>query len=1033
MSMPPPSATPRQEPGLGTENPYGASSAPPKGAPAPPPPPVPAPPPTEDAEALPTAYQERATAAIKVEAAKAQGVAWALTIPVVALILLAAAQAVSGTAGASGQRWISGQLALLLFLIAGQFVCAQLVWEHRRTIEEIRTAAPQPQAGRRGRWLAITIVIVFISLTVVSDWLPLKTWGQVAVFGLVAELIATGVLFAAQTRFKSHTSNLPFESPVPLTSVESAGHAEDPPSTELLAIGASGGGIRAAAFVLGGMNALQTTPRYLAQEREPEVFAVSGGSYTAAAMALRRRFSPDAAPGAPVSWREAFTVDSPELDYLRRHTRYLFEPGSRLRDGATSLIVGAVVNLFIVAVMLRGIAWLSAQVAVTVGLVTIEDGTPRLTATGFLVTVVVIAALVVALTSVLIWRTHDKYNRGKLPGDGPMTRAANLGALRASTVSAAAALILLVGIPASSVWIINAVNENRPTTTVARLLHATGFGTKDLCKDSMVRQVTAASLETGTRARLSPGTEQSVDTGACGVTVTVTRSLDNGGDNDPGNDVLTPINADQARDLTGSIPAPIQIGAIIALLGSVVGLLARGPSPDAAGQGKWFTRAKRTVLTWLPLVITVSLGAYLLLLWHVHFLLGVGWAEHVWVNAALLVAAGVPAYFLDANHTSMHQYYRERLANAFAVGVTPDGTADELAPEEIYRFSDLADGPRLNVVTTLNTQVANEVPTLRGGKPLVFGRRVVNLCDPRQCSTPVGTADYEAFAGEGRTSIMATVAMSGAAISPLVGRNASQVKPYRILLTLFNLRVGIWMLNPAQTTLVTQHGEPKPGSPGHRGALAVTSRPGLAQVALEAVGHSSAMDRWVYVSDGGHLDNTAAVECVRYALGRAPDGAHLRGQIVVLDASNDPPGAWSAIGDALNVIRADLGVDLVRKFTPGEPPWMRQFVHLSPGDTPGQESFRLIVVKAVRVDPETDAVSAQWHRQLPEAVKSTQLLRPEFPRASTVRQRFGDLEFEAYRAYGYAAVSEALAFLDNPPQPERARSRPLEARARGRT
>ena len=123
----------------------------------------------------------------------------------------------------------------------------------------------------------------------------------------------------------------------------------------------------------------------------------------------------------------------------------------------------------------------------------------------------------------------------------------------------------------------------------------------------------------------------------------------------------------------------------------------------------------------------------------------------------------------------------------------------------------------------------------------------------------------------------------------------------------------------------------------------------------------------------------------------------------------------------------------MRKFTRGEPPWLREFVHLTPATEPGKEAFRVIVVKAVRVEPSADGAERDWHQRLPEPVKSTQFLRPDFPRSSTARQRFGDLEFEAYRAYGYAAVSQALSFLDRPPQTRpREPFRSLTPGARGR-
>lgn len=1000
--------------------------------------------------------RDRAAAATRAEVRKALRIAMLLVAPVVALILLAFLNAVRDAPVDSPQRepdWVTGHLTLMAFLIAGQLVSALLIREHWRTMAEIVTGRSSPGAGRGGRWVAFVAVLLFVALTLFAGSLPLSTWEHVVVAGVVGEVFALAVLAGARQRFDAHTSELEAaRGQEPRTGPHGDGPRDDragsglpgvdepgvgdpaPPGTsaapdepdepaepgELVAIGASGGGIRAAAFVLGGMNALQSAPRFAAQEREPEVFAVSGGSYTAAAMALRRRFRRDPADEGPsVGWREAFAVGSPELDYLRRHTRYLFEPSDRLRDGAASLLVGAAVNLFIVAAMIRGIAWLTAQLAVTSGIVEVSptSGRPELAVSTVLGWVAAVAALGVAATSFGRWLTHRKFDRGQPTGEADIARMGLLSTLRTVTLVGAAVIVILVGVPIVTTSVLDAVTANRPTATVAGLVTASGFGTQEICRQALVDHVDQAAREAAQRARVSPGTERVVDTGACGVSVSVGRTLLTQDDEDPGNDVLTPIEPTAAADLPAAASAPIQVGTILALLGSVIGLLTKGPAADAVRQGGWFTRLKRWLVTWVPLLVTGAIALYLLLLWHLHFLIGVANSGSTWGNAAFLVLASVFAFFLDANATSMHQFYRERLSSAFAVGVEPDTGADELPPGRIYRFSDLSreGDPHLNVVTTLNTQRAHEVPTLRGGMPLVFGRHEVALFETRGVCRFAPTRTYETFAGPGRTSIMATVAMSGAAISPLMGRYADQMKPYRILLTLFNLRVGMWMLNPAHTQVITEGARRRP--PGHDGVFAVTARPGPAQVALEAVGSSSAQERWVYVSDGGHLDNTAMVECVRHAQRRAMPGP-LRGQVLILDASNDPPGAWSAVGDALNVIRADLGIDLVRKFTRGEPPWSRQFVHLPPGTELDREPFRVIVVKAVRVDPGPDGTESEWHRRLPEPVKSTQLLRPDFPRSSTVRQRFGDLEFEAYRAYGYAAVSEALAFLDRPTVPQ---------------
>ncbi len=209
--------------------------------------------------------------------------------------------------------------------------------------------------------------------------------------------------------------------------------------------------------------------------------------------------------------------------------------------------------------------------------------------------------------------------------------------------------------------------------------------------------------------------------------------------------------------------------------------------------------------------------------------------------------------------------------------------------------------------------------------------------------------------------------------------------------------------------------------------MAVTAwlinRPGAAQVLAEAIGQSSTSDRWLYFSDGGHLDNTGLVEAVR--LHRTEQGFH--GRIVVVDASNHSEGTWSAVGDAMGVVRMEFGVDLRcmhgtvaqapapsdgaapagdgpvdavarrvwRRSTATPPgPYMRVYEHADGGCL-----LEVLVVKAVR-----PAMSSE----VPESVRAFAAPQAEFPRASTSPQDFGDIEFEAYRTLGEHSTLAAL-------------------------
>ena len=920
-------------------------------------------------------------------------------------------------------HWRTSLMVLVLLAVCMQLVSCLLALEFWAIDER----QGRDRAGR-GRVAAVRLfrllIAIAVPVAVLAGLTGPHSWGLTVVVTAVAEggaLVAIVVVWLAVR--DSGADGAPAAAAVPPNATD--------PFTELKAaeqertlraIGASGGGIRAAAFVLGGYQALQAHASDLNISRgpEPHVFAVSGGSYTAAALAMRRAFRlEDGAPRATASaWDGVYTMASPELERLRRHTRYLFEPVRFTRDGVVSLLAGAFVNLALVAVALRLLAWIGVQLAISTGFVQLSSKrttgghlAPQVTALTLargwngadwliMLAVPILCVVAVAALTVYGWRGSTALDAGATgtAADTAMRRLGRSGAWRSTLVAVAGVwLVVLLGLPAITWGIASMTSSNQPNATAASALKGLGFGTEGTCLEAFVKHVVDASETATDEARVSPGEKREVTTGACGTTVDVARTVDpdTGAPSKAADDRQQVASA--ASDLFASNQIVRQIAGVGVAVAAVFALLRRGPSPEVAVGAKWYTRLKRTLLTWVPLLLVAGLGLYALFAFGYRLLLGMDTAYLVWA-AALTIAGFLLAYMLDANGTSMHGFYRSRLSDAFAVGVDEAGShADELPSQVIYRFSDVGkalDPPRLHIVTTLNSQRPNEAPTMRGGFPMVFGPNAVELHREERCSVRVPAYDYEEFAGPGRVSIMATVATSGAAISPLMGRYANQMKPYRLLLTLFNLRVGTWVRNPLHLGSV----DLTPG--GWKRVFWMTSRPGLAQVMAEAHGSSSSADgRWIYLSDGGHLDNTGLVECVRHCAG-------LPGRILALDASNDPPGAWSAVGDAIGVIRADLDIDLVQVplNNPGNGvaevrlPWARRYQG---------SDLDVLVVKAVRPPTDGDA-EVDWFAMLPPNVRSFLLTHQDFPRSSTARQRFGDLEFEAYRGFGYATTVKAL-------------------------
>src|SRR5215218_5762017 len=115
------------------------------------------------------------------------------------------------------------------------------------------------------------------------------------------------------------------------------------PAGKLRAVSCSGGGIRSAAFSLGGIQGLQ-------RRKDGEdswydgvdlVTAVSGGSYLAGSLAMANHGLTDEERRAV----PPYGIGSPEDNRLRNHTRYLVEDPKVAALGVLSILYGLLLNL----------------------------------------------------------------------------------------------------------------------------------------------------------------------------------------------------------------------------------------------------------------------------------------------------------------------------------------------------------------------------------------------------------------------------------------------------------------------------------------------------------------------------------------------------------------------------------------------------------------------------------------------------------------------------------------------------------------
>ncbi len=114
------------------------------------------------------------------------------------------------------------------------------------------------------------------------------------------------------------------------------------------------------------------------------------------------------------------------------------------------------------------------------------------------------------------------------------------------------------------------------------------------------------------------------------------------------------------------------------------------------------------------------------------------------------------------------------------------------------------------------------------------------------CSTRYHGPDEGSYGGELGLTLGTAMAISGAAVNPNMGYYTSPGISF--LMTLFNVRLGWWLANPANEKI--DHSLTGPAN-------------SLLPLVREMFGLTSENSPWLLLSDGGHFDNTGLYEMVR--------------------------------------------------------------------------------------------------------------------------------------------------------------------------
>ncbi|HEV7525255.1 MAG TPA: hypothetical protein VGP92_09820 [Acidimicrobiia bacterium] len=791
------------------------------------------------------------------------------------------------------------------------------------------------------------------------------------------------------------------------------------PGQSRVGICCSGGGIRSASFNLGALQAL----RHTGALQDAEYLAgVSGGGYTTIAHAIAAKYSD---PGTVTAEDPLYGHLSVEEEHLRNHTDYL-APGARGRVWmALHIIGGFVVNSAVLLAMLfvvaRPLGWIvrGLQPGLARG-----GSAHRVRALDVslpvLVTAVVIGVLVFAtLTMRLSWELRRT-------GE-PVPERARRTRLVVATATGVVSYVVLLGLwwlstrsrPAS-------IPENHLVADTPRLI-AVGvpFAVALL-------SVFVLYLFERAKVRLRDKPLQitrqvsyfAVLFGAAAISVifvlpaliVAIRWIP---------DHTTWLSEKLGLSSGANATQKTTIAALLAFGGAAVGGIS-SVARLARGKGRILVPFVAVLAGPVMILVVTALFANHAADW------GPLHERHLWVLYAVLGGLLVVQLFFDANAWAPHRFYRERLWSGYAIKRVK-GPGDGLAAQFLdfddeegsesdrdeFQLSELRSMkpkhaermtedevserklPELIVCCTLN--VAGDcVPPGRNGVSFTFA--------PKTCRTtlsgPVDLEDYEDWSSQSVSlTLPALMAVSGAALAPEMGKSGRPGA--RMLFTLLNVRLGVWLPNPVRADIWKTESRDTGGSLAHRVARGLrrrTLKPGPFGLIREALGFTSVNSRYAYVSDGGHWENLGLVELLRR-------GCTL---IYCVDCAGDGVSTFETIGEAIALARTELGVEITLDPSALMP---NEAGRAASGHVIGHYRF----ADANRTPGVLVFLKATIFDDLPWDVLAYAEHDKRFPCHSTVLQIFDGKRFEAYRALGEATAAHAadglvlhIAQCDNP-------------------
>jgi hypothetical protein len=491
------------------------------------------------------------------------------------------------------------------------------------------------------------------------------------------------------------------------------------------------------------------------------------------------------------------------------------------------------------------------------------------------------------------------------------------------------------------------------------------------------------------------------------------------------------IDVDGIQEDTWSGGLLSLMGALTMLVGSLAAWLGKiwKSVEELTGQPSVWQR----IQAYLPTAIGVVFAAALLVVFGglVNFVLaysqaavGHWWAVPVtgqppWlplilqaVVAATLFAGVMTFQHVNVNRFSMHAVYRNRLTRAFLGSARNKREPDPFTgfdPKDNVALSLIRQSGNslfpvinmtLNITASSNTAWAERRAASFTATPLSCGSAA--LRQPGQPATdaePAGAfvpttrfAGLETLKGrpvkaiETGPGLGSALTVSGAAVSPSWGYHSSRITAF--LMTLFNVRLGIWLPNPSRATADELR----------------LARPSNSLKALidEMLGETTDDSQAIYLSDGGHFENLGLYEMLRRRCS----------SILVVDAGADGACSFFDLGNAIRKAEIDFGIRVMmtepmRIYSRGRLETESTLHDTALGFACGEVDYgaghigQLLYLKL------------SFLPKIPTDVRSYGHEHELFPHESTLDQWFSESQFESYRILGEYQMADLVGSVDD--------------------